>query len=421
MNNLIEKMENHNIIYISVNPERALGLEKILPNFYIVSLLDSYIFNFLNKDKFYSLKKESPNIDINENSKELLLQDGVRNYINQFKNPSFMFFKITSGIELILEKHKILNSTSYLNKLYENKINIVEYFKDMIPKSIPYIPGNTTYNDLKKNIGDKFVIQFIHGHSGESTFFINNKDEFDQIKNKYPERFSKAVRFVEGDTYTINGIVTKKGIYVFNLSKQITGIQSLTQYIGGTVGNDWLVQLPEKIRLDLLNRMNSIGERLEKNGYKGLFGADFIYDGSNIYLLDLNPRENASVPTFTKIQIKNKIVPAKLIHILEFLNIEYEIDIESYNQQIFNDLNLRQIIIRNTKDSVIKMEGDINGIYDNNLKKIREEYDIGNIDNNEFLILSTKGDIDTNMEIARIQTKNHIKKSKIDQILEIIN
>ena len=420
MNNLKDLIKNQNIIYVTVNPERALGLEKILPQFYIVSLSDSYIFEFLDKNRFYSLQRQIPNINIRENSKELLLQKSVSEYIKNIDNPSFMFFKITKGVEEILKNKKILNTKSILNKKFENKLNLLENFKGMIPKSITFIPKDTTYDNLKEKFGNQFVIQFIMGHSGENTYFIKNKDEFDEIKNKYPKRFSKAVEFIEGNTYTINGVVTRKGIIVFNLSRQITGIETLTKHKGGTVGNDWLTKLPIHTKLDLLEKMTIIGKTLQKSGYKGLFGADFISDNNKTYLIEINPRENASVPTFTKIQIKNNQIPSKLIHILEFLNIEYSIDIEKINKEIFDDIDLRQIIIRNTTDNTINIKKDLNGVYNTDLEKIKDDYNISNIDKRQFLIISAKGEVNKNMEIARIQTKENIDDLTIDKIKKML-
>ena len=343
MNDLIEKIKDYSIFYISMNPERALGLEKILPNFYIVSLYNSYIFNFLHN--YYSLLKEDPQIEIQDNTYTLLNQKKIQEYINKKKNPLFMFFKITPNIELSLKNRKILNPSSSLNKKYENKINILKYFKDITPKSKEFIPINTNYNTLKKEFGRKFVIQFMFGHTGKSTFFIENEDQFNDIKGKYPQRFSKVSQFIEGDTYTINGVVTRKGILVFNLSKQITGIKNLTQYEGGTVGNDWKTNLNIASKEKIKDYMIIIGQRLKKDGYLGLFGADFVFDGYNIFLIEINPRENASVPTFTKIQIQNNIIPSKLIHILEFLDIKYNMDIKKENKNIFEDINFNQIII----------------------------------------------------------------------------
>ncbi|MHB8443243.1 MAG: ATP-grasp domain-containing protein [Patescibacteria group bacterium] len=414
----MKELDNIDIIYVTNDPERALGVESIIPNYHILCIDDSYILNFLKS--YYSLKKDNPNIEIFRNSNKLLQESSAKEFIKQFKNPYFMFFKIAPNIEFTLNHKNILNTKSSLNRKYENKLEIVKIFKDLIPETKIINLEVDTYKSLQNILGDKFVIQFQGGQSGNTTFFIKNMDDYDRVRTRYAKRYAKAVRFVEGEYYTLNGVVTRYGILTGNLTKQITGVSYLTRYEGGTVGNDWNTKLSMKKKELLQNAMVKIGNTLKHDNYKGMFGADFIVDDTGVYLIEINARENATIPTFSKIQQEKGEIPFKLIHILEFLNKEYSIDINRINKSFFDDYNLNQLIIRNTKDDVIEMKSTFNGIYNRNFEKINDGYDITSISNNQLLLLQNKGLINPNIEVGRVQSREKINENTIKEYIRRI-
>lgn len=418
MRNINDLIGKNNIIYVTNDPERSLGVEKIVDNFHTLCIDDSYILNFLNH--YYSLKKISPSINIFRNSNKLLQQKQVKQYLSNLDNKSFMFFKIAPNLEITLKNESILNTKSILNRKYENKITVSEIFKDIVPPTIMINLSNDSYKDISNRLGDKFVIQFSRGQSGNTTFFINNNDEFEHIKKEYPLRIAKAVKKIEGEYYTINAVITKDNILIGNLSKQITGIKALTNYEGSSVGNDWITNLSIKEKDQFIAKMRLIGEKMKSDGYIGMFGADFVFDSKNIFLIEINARENASIPTYSKIQIEQGIMPLKLIHILEFLKIKYSIDVKKINNAIYDDYNFRQIIIRNTNDYPIKSTHILNGVYSENLEKIKDGYDIDYISQNQYLILTSNEEVNPNLEIARIQSREKINNTFIDNYLKLL-
>ncbi len=405
------------IVYISKDPMRALGLETLLPNFYIISYEDSYILNFIKN--VYSIKREKSTQEQRGDITSILSDTRVKDYISNIPNPTFMFFKPNFGGEKLLNNSKILNTTYSLNKKFEDKIELVKLFGEMIPRSNIINLETENYNSLKNFFGSKFVIQFSHGHSGNTTFFISSEEEFNNLKEEYPKRISKAVQFVEGEYFTVNGVVTKRGIVTGNLSKQITGVKNLTDFAGSTVGNDWNTKLENRVKEKIKLLTQNVGNILQTYGYLGMFGIDLIFDGSSIFLIEINPRENASMPVFTQVQIENGYIPFKLIHILEFLNIDYVLDIKKENDFIFQDIQLTNLVIRKKDNQNNKIS--FNGVYNSNLEKIREGYNISSLkDNNEILILSKNEIGNTNEEIGRIQKRGNISPEEIDFIIDNI-
>jgi hypothetical protein len=220
------------------------------------------------------------------------------------------------------------------------------------------------YDDLKNEYGEKFVLQFARGHTGSSTEFVETSEQFLQIKNTFGQRMVKVSEFVEGIAYTINCCNTKYGVLFGGLSKQITGDERLTPLAGGTVGNDWsdhsdFIVGKEK----MFEEIKTIGNQMIENGYYGLYGLDIIVKANGEHLfIEINARQPASVPMYTKMQIKNDEIPLSLLHLAEFLGIEYSIDVEAYNRKSILPYKNSQIFIRAFEDVEIKSDFQ-SGIY----------------------------------------------------------
>jgi len=69
-------------------------------------------------------------------------------------------------------------------------------------------------------------------------------------------------------------------------------------------------------------------------GYKGIFGLDFVLDEEDrkLYVVECNPRLVASYPTLNMAQLLNNEPSILAFHVLEFLNIDYEINLEEINR-----------------------------------------------------------------------------------------
>jgi hypothetical protein len=94
---------------------------------------------------------------------------------------------------------------------------------------------------------------------------------------------------------------------------------------------------------------------MQQDGFSGMFGLDFIVkeDGSHFFI-EINARQPASIPMYSKIQLAQKQIPLALLHLAEFLEIDYMIDIEQYNFENLKPVNFSQIFIRAPKDCQIR-------------------------------------------------------------------
>lgn len=456
------------IFFICNDPERALGLESIIENYHIIcSDNNPFLDTVIEKGiKVFSIAKEEKRINpIFRNSNRILKNQKVQEYIQKNTpantKPNIIVFKVSLQIEKTCEElgYNLLNTTSALNKRFELKIsqyNNLKALHPFFPKTTISTLNNTTYSKLKKKLGEKMVIQYNRGHTGNSTVFVNNEKDFAKQKKKYRNRLARLAEFIQGDVYTLNACITRFGIVYGGISYQITGIEKLTSKQGGTIGNDW--KYPEKIternQKKIREILVKISNEMSKSGYRGMLGIDFIITPKQrIYLIEINARQPASIPMHTKLMLNEEFIPLQAFHLAEFLfkeNSGYirflnryfhkglaETNIiryiEEQNKLAIIPIDASQIFIRNITESRVKITENIEqGIYmqhNNKLVKTGNGYNIQDIIPGEYLVLSTKQGqlVSPDCEIARIQVLNKVitekgKLSKeVKKVLEKIN
>ena len=78
----------------------------------------------------------------------------------------------------------------------------------------------------------------------------------------------------------------------------ITGFSELTPYKGGWCGNDAFTRGYAKERRTVRTMARKLGNRLYKEGYRGVFCIDFLIhtDTHDVYLGEINPRISGASP-----------------------------------------------------------------------------------------------------------------------------
>jgi len=176
---------------------------------------------------------------------------------------------------------------------------------------------------------------------------------------------------------------------------------------------------------------------MTKDGYLGLFGLDLIVkeNGEHVFI-EINARQPASVPMYTKMQLRNGEIPLSLFHIAEFLGIEYSINVNEYNEKAMQEYNYSQIFIRSFEDlkinsrfpsGIFRLQGDnagfdpikeerVEGAYfldeakDKCIIKQKDAYSIDELESSEGILVLTQSDgrvIKFNDEFARIQLNSN--------------
>src|SRR5205807_1963285 len=80
---------------------------------------------------------------------------------------------------------------------------------------------------------------------------------------------------------------------------------------------------------DLARRYTQqMGDRLRQEGYRGYFELDFLVDAvsGELYLGELNPRVTGASSMTNVTAVAYGDMPLFLFHLLEFMDVDYEID-----------------------------------------------------------------------------------------------
>ena len=115
---------------------------------------------------------------------------------------------------------------------------------------------------------------------------------------------------------------------------ELTGFPELTPYGGGWCGNDvFATALSDEHRRQARRYTQLMGERLRREGYRGYFELDFLADigHGSMYLGELNPRITGASSMTNVTAVAYGDMPLFLFHLLEFLDVEYEIDVDALN------------------------------------------------------------------------------------------
>jgi len=100
----------------------------------------------------------------------------------------------------------------------------------------------------------------------------------------------------------------------------------------------------------------AIGEHIRQAGYWGYFGLDFLLDQDTgaLYLGELNPRITGITSLTSQAALDQDEVPLLLFHVLEWLGVEYAVDIAQFNQwwvKAEQITSWSQMIIEHTADT----------------------------------------------------------------------
>jgi len=320
-----KKIEKEPLLYITRNKQRATGIEKLLTNYKIITASP--------------LKNTAEIIETTVSPQGMVV-----------------VFKNNSKIQRTSKKKglKLLNPDFRLAEKYENKISQYQWLKKIIPKYLPSTiistPELILFSKIEKEIGLPFICQFNRGHSGEGTQRIKNEEDWEEIKEKFPQRPLRLSELIEGETFTINVCVWGKCILLGNSSYQITGLKEFTDLPFATIGNDWSYankNLSEKDLENIKKITEKIGNAMIEDGWKGLFGLDFIRSKEGWFAVEINARQPASVNLETIYQQKQgNGLTIMAVHLAALLDIPLPTDCLEIQNSIQELKNGAQILIR---------------------------------------------------------------------------
>ncbi len=357
------------IYFISATNFNLLGADEWIRGFRFICHIEC--FDGLHPNVF-SPKQEIPHDEfesIEDINNYLLQHPEVQDFIRRRSKDGeagkamFLMFDETSeklaqklGLEIMFPSARMRNDMD--NKVNTNRI--------AEKADVPCVPNVLTavedYKHLLRvaaDLGDDLVIQTPFGDSGHTTFFISNEEEF----NKHAEEISaedevKVMKRINCRGAAIEACVTRHGTIVAPLMTELVGFEELTPYKGGWCGNEiYADAFTPELRAKAHEYTQLFGNQLREEGYRGYFELDFLIDQDNgsIYLGELNPRVTGASSITNHAVFALADAPLYLFHILEWMDVDYDLDVDEINERWSNQENIdgwSQLVIKHTEDTI---------------------------------------------------------------------
>jgi len=426
-----------------VHAFNRLGLEDVYSNYRILALRYNLDTELIEKDvEVLSLEKGMGTKHIQEprNATTVIRHPKTKEYLGKFKDPAIIVYKPSTRMEDTCRENgwKLLNNpTSFGKDLLEDKIKFRRILKEIgvaVPPGKIASASKLHYGHLMNKYGLPFVIQHPTKGGGKGTFFINNKEDFDKaykkLHKKWDEEDEKVLtppdqvivaQFIQGSSPSITACVTRHGTLSTNLQHQILDAPELYDPERGSglfCGHDWTSSdFSESVNQQAYDAVEKTGQHLKELGYKGVFGLDFVLDEKEdqLYIVECNPRFLGSYPVINMVQLINQETPILAFHVLEFLDVDYQIDLDEINRLMRKEKKGAQMILHNLTTRWARNYKEIKaGVYklkENKLEYLRPGYDLKHLKNKEEFLLADgvsirKSHFSPNRRLCRVLTLN---------------
>jgi biotin carboxylase len=355
------------IYFVSPTAFNLLGIDRWVRNFHYVCYYDS--FEGSHPNVFVPADRQAPEFESIEDICNFLLgHREVTTWMQaQGDGGRVVFVMFDEETERLAAEAglRVAHPPAELRHRLDSKIVTTQLGNDAGVPSVPNVLGRAaSYQELLDlaegaGLGADLVVQMPYGDSGKTTFFIKSQADWDKAAGKEPlaDEELKVMRRIEHRAIAVEAVLTRCGTLVGPLMNDITGHPELTPYRGGWAGNDYPATMTAEQKQRARDLTQRLGDRLAEEGYVGFFEVDYLVDtgSGEIYLGELNPRISG-ISSMTNVTAGAYAdMPLFLFHLLEYLDVDYEVDIAEINERWSREASVdvwSQIIIKETGSEV---------------------------------------------------------------------
>ena len=361
------------IYFISATNFNLLGADEWIKGFKFITYIEC--FDGLHPNVFSPIE-EIPHDEfegIEDINNYLLQHPEVQTYLAARKPGKkagkAMFLMFDKQTEKLAKKVglEIMFPSAKMRTFMDNKVNTNRIAEKAGVPCVPYVLSPVAdykhLREVSKHLGEELVVQTPFGDSGHTTFFISNEEEFKKYEEEIiKESEVKIMKRINCRGSAIEACVTRHGTVVAPLMTELVGFKELTPYQGGWCGNEiYPNAFTPKLRKQAHQFTQQFGNQLREEGYKGYFELDFLIDQDNgeIYLGELNPRVTGASSITNHAVFALADVPLFVFHILEWMNIDYDLNIKEINKRWSKQENIdgwSQLISKHTQDTIEYVE-----------------------------------------------------------------
>ncbi len=292
-----------------------------------------------------------------KNSANLLAHSATRRYLEKISGPKYFFLyqdypplrsaAEARGWHLLAnppELRQQVGRRTFLKQLAAD-LGLPQLKGRICPISAVHQKG---YDQWRDQLGPAFVVQLpeIEQGGGRGTFFVRALEDYETLRGRLSENRWRNTpltsvsihRFLDGVPASVVVCVTRHGTLVSALQRQLLDLPCCGDFTedGVFCGHAWgPFPWAEAARESAFDQACRIGDALGTMGYKGILGIDFIVSDRDqtVYPIEINPRLTGALPMLSLLHHKRGTVPLEAFHMLEFLEIPYEIDRDALNRR----------------------------------------------------------------------------------------
>ena len=336
------------IFFVGATAFNLLGVDRWVRNFRYITYYDSW--DGAHPRVFTPLEKPYVEFTSAEEINNYLLRDKeVQSYIAGRTKPgqrpmvAMVFFdEETETICQELGYHLILPPAELRRRL-DSKIVTTRLGNEAGAPSVPNLLTDAveSWGQLSQiaelnGLGADLVVQTPYGDSGKTTFFIKSENDWDRFADDIIGQPVKIMKRINNRAAAVEAVLTRHGTIVGPFMTDLTGYPELTPYKGGWCGNDVFPEaITDEQRTRAIDLVRRFGDRLRDEGYRGFFEFDVLIDTDDgeVYMGEVNPRISG-VTSMTNTTVGAYAdLPLVCFHLLEFMDIDYEIDVDEINER----------------------------------------------------------------------------------------
>ena len=365
------------IYFVSPTNFNLHGMDEWVKNFKFISYIDCYDGRHPN----VLTPREIPHAQfecMEDVNNYLLRHPEVKELVRaNGRHPKAVFLMFDQETEKLARAAglKVWFPRASLRQRVDNKIETVRIGNRAGVPSVPNVLARVgSYDELRKvarKLGPDLVVQTAFGDSGHTTFFISTEKDWKRHGAEIAAGGEvKIMKRIRCRGAAIEACATRAGTVVGPLMTELVGFKELTPYKGGWCGNEIFADcFTPKIRRQARDYTERFGAELWKMGYRGYFELDVLVDedSGKLYLGEVNPRITGASSMTNQAAFAHADVPLFLLHLLEFSDVDFELDIEELNARWANPRNIdswSQMIVKYTGNSVDRMaDAPMTGIW----------------------------------------------------------
>ncbi len=389
---------------------------------------------FRRKGEVFCLEEETGKAILEKsfNSARLLAHPLAQKFLKGLPDPKYLLlYQNYDELEIMAKKegwYLVGNQGALRLKVGDRR-----FFNQLIRHlKLPEIQGDIypieeihmrSFEQWTDALGPGFVVQLpeIFQGGGRGTFFIRSASDYNVLCERLKANTWRGIhldsvsirRLEEGIPASIAVCLTGHGQLLSGLQRQLIDLHYCSDIPedGIFCGHAWDNAIwPDPVLKEAQSQARLIGEHIASMGYRGIFGIDFVIqmDNEQVWPIEINPRFTGIFPMISQLHILNDTIPMDVFHILEFMGVPYEVDIEELNSMYAKPLRGSHVLMFNVSEKGVIEGNELEaGLYEQDhltetVTFIDGAFDYGDIKNDrQFIIIDGPPDTGTNASIDR--------------------